>query len=741
MASSVSNSPSPSPFDRLHPEVKRWLWDQEWQELREVQSLAIDGVLGCNDDLIIAAATAAGKTEAAFLPILSRIADASIDSFAVLYISPLKALINDQFRRLETLCERLSLPVVKWHGDAAAAAKAKALRHPRGVVLITPESIESLLVRRGPEVRRLVGETAFIVIDELHAFMSGERGVHLASLLKRLESQAGRPIRKIGLSATIGDYTEAKRFLRPDSPDSVREIKATSVQADLRLQVRGYREPDTKHSSSTGDGTEPLHGAQTQIADHLFRNLRGDNNLVFASSRKFVETYAADLASLSETTGVPNEFFPHHGSLAKGLREELEERLKKNEVPTTAVATTTLELGIDIGSVVSVAQIGPPASIAGLRQRVGRSGRRPGQPSILRIYVTELDEHDGNDLFTRLCCDTVQSVAAVRLLVEPWIERGLSRDVGFSTLLHQVLALIRERGGARAKTVFDTLCGPGPFASVTPSDFTALLRSMGATAPALLEQASDGTLMLGALGEQITDRYDFYAVFMSDEEFRIVTEHRALGTIPIFNPLQTGDYIIFAGRRWIVEAVDDKAKVIRVAAAPAGRVPKFQSQEGAPLDDRLVEEMRKVYRSTDRPVFLDAAAWNLLQEGRAAYAALELDRRSIVAHGDDVFIFHWHGTRTAETLRLALAHRGIRTEHDTVGLRAHSTPIAPVTDAVKGLREALPSATELAANVETLHRQKYDHFIPEDLLRSAFARSRLDIAGLSKTLAMMMTVD
>lgn len=734
MVSSASSSPSSSPFDRLHPEVKRWIWDQEWQELREVQSLAIEGVLGCNDDLIIAAATAAGKTEAAFLPILSRVADATIDSFAVLYISPLKALINDQFRRLEALCERLSLPVVKWHGDAAAAAKAKALRHPRGVVLITPESIESLLVRRGPEVRRLVGETAFIVIDELHAFMSGERGVHLASLLKRLEAQAGRPIRKIGLSATIGDYTEAKRFLRPDNPDAVREIKATSVQADLRLQVRCYREPKPA-ADSEGSAAELPQTAQAEIEAHLFRHLRGSNNLVFASSRKFVETYAAGLSSLSEATGVPNEFFPHHGSLAKGLREELEERLKKNDVPTTAVATTTLELGIDIGSVVSVAQIGPPASIAGLRQRVGRSGRRAGQPSILRIYVTELDEPADNDLFTWLRCDTVQSVAAVRLLVEPWIERGLSSDIGFSTLLHQVLALIRERGGARAKTVFDTLCGAGPFASMTPTDFAALLNAMGATTPPLLEQAGDGTLMLGALGEQVTDRYDFYAVFMSDEEFRIVTEHRALGTIPIFNPLRTGDYIIFAGRRWIVEAVDDKAKVIRVAAAPAGRVPKFQSQEGAPLDDRLVEEMRKVYRSSDRPVFLDAEAWNLLQEGRTAYAALELDRRSIVAHGDDVYIFHWHGTRAAETLRLALAHRNIRTEHDTVGLRAPSTSIAPVTDALKSLRSAMPSAAELAASVETLHRQKFDHLIPDELLRLAFARSRLDVDGLRAALA------
>jgi ATP-dependent Lhr-like helicase len=446
---------------------------------------------------------------------------------------------------------------------------------------------------------------------------------------------------------------------------------------------------------------------------------------------------ADGLVTLSAAEGVPNEFFPHHGSLAKGLREELEERLKDGRLPTTAVATTTLELGIDIGSVSSVAQIGPPASIAGLRQRVGRSGRREGQPSQLRIYVIEPDEPDDNDLFTRLRCDVVQSVAAVRLLLQRWIEPGHNQVIGLSSLLHQILAFIRERGGARAKTIYDTLCGPGPFASVTASDFATLLKAMGATTPALIEQASDGVLMLGALGEQMTDRYDFYAVFMTDEEYRIVTEHRALGSIPIFNPLRIDDYLTFAGRRWIVEAVDDKGKVIRVAAAPAGNVPKFPSQEGAPLHDRLVAEMRAVFRTDERPVFLDAEAWTLLQEGRTSYAALDLDRRHIVGDGDDAYLFHWQGTRTAETLRLALASQGIRTEHDTIGLRAPNTSAASIAEAVESLSQSLPTATQLAAQVETLRRQKYDHLIPDELLRDAFARSRVSTAHLKAVLDML----
>lgn len=736
MNSAGSNS-NPTPFDRLHPAVQRWIWEQGWEELREIQDLAIAGILGSDDDVILAAATAAGKTEAAFLPILSRVAEAQIDSFAVLYISPLKALINDQFRRLEPLCERLALPVVKWHGDAAAAAKARAMRDPRGIVLITPESIESLLVRRGPEVRRLIGKTAFIVIDELHAFMSGDRGVHLASLLKRLEAQAGRPIRKVGLSATIGDFSAARMFLKPGQPDQVQVIETSGGHAELRLQIRGYREPEPpKEAEIANEGNEavPKTGATIEICKHLFANLRGTNNLVFATRRKDVEGYADGLSTLCEENGVPNEFFPHHGSLAKGLREELEERLKAAALPTTAVATTTLELGIDIGSVESVAQIGPPASISGLRQRLGRSGRREGQASVLRIYIPEPDVPDEHDLFSKLRGDIVQAVAAVRLLLQKWVEPGVSPGIQFSTLLHQVLAFIRERGGAGPKPMYDTLCGPGPFAPIAAADFAALLRAMGATTPKLLEQSTDGLLMLGQLGEQITDRYDFYAVFMSDDEYRIVTENRALGAIPIFNPLRTGDYLTFAGRRWIVEAVDDKAKEIRVSRAPAGRVPEFPSQEGAPLHDRLVAEMRLVYQASDRPVFLDAQAWALLQEGRAAYAELALDQRQIAVHGDDAYLFTWRGTRATETIRLALATCGIRTEIDALGLRAPDCQAVSLSSALASLRSAMPSPRQLAEKVETLRRQKYDNHLPDALLRDAFARSRLDMTGLAEFL-------
>ena len=215
----------PTGFDRLHPEIRRWIWEQKWEELRDVQDRAISAVLDTEADVLLAASTAAGKTEAAFLPVLTKVADRKGRGFSVLYISPLKALINDQFRRLDQLAERLEIDTVRWHGDAPQSAKQRARRDPRGVVLITPESIEAMLIRRPGDAKAMLGSLDFIVIDELHAFLKGPRGLHLASLLRRIDALFGKPARRIGLSATIGDLAVAARWLNPGQPENVRVVE------------------------------------------------------------------------------------------------------------------------------------------------------------------------------------------------------------------------------------------------------------------------------------------------------------------------------------------------------------------------------------------------------------------------------------------------------------------------------------------------------------------------------------
>lgn len=749
MTSPRSGSEGAAAFDRLHPVVRRWIRDQGWHALRDIQVDTINAVMDGEGDVIVSASTAAGKTEAALLPILSRVADRERTGLSVLYVGPLKALINDQFRRLDELSERMDVPVVRWHGDAPQSAKTRTLRNPSGIALITPESIEAMLIRRPTDAARLMCALEFIVIDELHYFMAGARGLHLASLLKRIDAMAEHPARRIGLSATIGDLDAARGWLRPARPEQVSIIRTGTRSGELQLQLRGYltypdegdepeepdegeardrrdeaaeREPVTSASGNPPRKTAPPQAIET-IADHLFKVLRGRNNLVFAPSRNLVETLADGLRRRSEKAGVPNEFFPHHGSLAKDLREPLEIRLKEAHLPTTAVCTSTLELGIDIGSIASVAQIDAPRSIAALRQRLGRTGRREGVPSILRIYVREAAIDGSSPLLDRLRPSTVRAVAAIRLLVNGYVEPPSAGSTLATGLLHQTLSIIAEKGGAGADAIYKILSGPGPFASVTTSDFIDLLRYIARPQSDLIEQAPDGTIMLGERGERLVQAREFYALFESNPEWKLVVGGKPLGTIPIINALAIGNLVVFAGRRWRIESVDDRRKVLQVVPHKGGRVPMFDRTLGEVIHDQLIAEMRDVYRSSDRPAFLDERALELLAEGRETYRLLNLDEAPIIKSGRDLNLLFWRGTEATSVLAVALAMAGLNAEVHDLGVSLSDVTETQLVSAFQTLADMSQSDWDrLPDFIETLHMGKMDEEVPAGLLKRLWFR-------------------
>lgn len=707
-------------YDRLHPEIRRWIRDQGWSELRAVQDQAIRAILDQPGDVLISATTAAGKTEAAFLPLLSGAMERKESGLAILYISPLKALINDQFRRLEGLADRLELPVTRWHGDAPQGPKQRLIKRPAGVALITPESIEAMFMRRPHVAGALFERLDAILIDELHAFLSGPRGLHLVSLLQRIDAVASRRARRVGLSATIGDIEVAARWLCPKDPASVARISTSGTQPELKLQIRGYREPPETDEVDGLEGDGVANGL-SRIADHIFANLRGSNNLVFAGSRRSVEAVADRLRRRSEQIAVPNEFFPHHGSLSRELREELEHRLKAGDLPTTAIATTTLELGIDLGSVVSVAQVGAPRSLASLRQRLGRSGRREGVPAILRIYVRERHGSPDDDPLDRLRLSVVRACAAVRLLLAKFVEPP-SLDPSLATVvLHQTLSVIVERGGANAAELYALICAPGPLRDLTKADYVELLRGAASPEEALLEQAPDGTIMLGREGERLTGGRDFYAIFESDEEWRLVASGRPLGTIPLSNVIGVGSIIGFAGRRWRVSAVDDRAKVVEVVAHAAGRLPKFDRLSSEAVHDRLVQEMGTVLQDDLIPEYLDMEARALLCEGRAVYTELGLAREALLAAGKDTHILTWRGTATNAVLAIAFIAAGLQCEVNDVGVTVSDCTPKEVS-ALVGQMGNCPPIEDLAEFVGNLRIAKYDELLPESLLRRLWAR-------------------
>lgn len=727
---SGSDKDPPSGFDRLHPGVQRWVWQKGWTGLRDAQERAIAPILAGNRDVIVAAATAAGKTEAAFLPILTSIANAGEESGLAIYISPLKALINDQWGRLDELCEQLELPVIPWHGDIAQSRKQKFLKHPRGVLLITPESLEAIFVRSGSHAPRLFAEVGYIVIDELHAFIGSDRGKQMQSLLHRIEHAATRRIPRIGLSATLGDMILAAEFLRPGDSQSVEMIVSRSGGQELQIQVRGYVRPAFHGEASTESPEEQEKrelAASNGVADHLYRTLRGTNNLVFPNSRQKVELYTDALRQRCEANAVPVEFWPHHGSLSRSIREETEHALKRGDGPATAICTTTLELGIDIGAVKSIAQIGPAPSVASIRQRLGRSGRRPGEPAVLRSYAIEDEITKISGFSDRLREGLVQSIAMIRLLVSGWFEPPNSHGLHLSTLVQQVLSVVAERGGANAQQLFRELVVNGAFAGFSVPEFANLLR--GLANKELITQDPTGLLLLGEIGERMVGSYDFYAAFASDEEWQIICQGRIMGTLPISSAILVGVRIIFAGRRWKVVSVDEEGLIVSVIADPGGMPPKFDA--GRPSTHEVIrKEMRAVLEGQEEIQFLDTTAKRLLAEARAQYALLQLNRRQLVREGASWYAFTWSGDSTNDALSLLLRGLGVA-QADNEGLvvviECEEDRLFDALSDIAALRDN--DYLDLLKNASNMRKGKWDWALSDDLLRKSFVSSHLSFEG------------
>lgn len=748
-------------FELLDRRIQKFIWLEKWASLRPIQEMAIPVVVQGDKDTIIAASTAAGKTEAAFFPALTLLAQ---QPGLIVYISPLKALINDQWGRLQLLCEQLDIPVYPWHGDIPAASKARFMQQPEGVLLITPESIEAMLCTKGTQLKRIFGNTRFFIIDELHAFIGSERGKQLQALMHRIDNAVGAPITRLGLSATLGDMSLAAEFLRPGCGDNVEILNAASTGNSLKIIVKGYEEPETVLLSADDDSTDDEFGeefegdseqaildyqrqqakkaaqeeeaaqmqdatpAQRQVAEHMFKVLRGSNNLVFPNSRKAVELYTHLLNTMAARLKLPTEFWPHHGSLSKEIRAETEAALKQKTRPATAVCTNTLELGIDIGSVKSVNQVNSPPSVASVRQRLGRSGRR-GEPAILRGYCIEDELTEKSDLDAQLRLNTVQVAAMVTLLTESWFEPPPAQGLHLSTLVQQILSATAQKNGMRIGPLYQLLCGPAtPFAGLDKNDFAALIRHLGTQD--LLVQESSGTLLHGKSGEAFVNDYKFYAAFASEEEYRIIAGGKPLGTLPVSQMIMQGQRILFAAKTWIVDNVNDTEKVIHLIKASGGAPPMFTTS-GGHVHSTVRQRMREVLRSNHVIAFLDPTAQRFVEEARLNYQTLELDNKMMIDTERFMLLFTWLGDTTNAALVCMLRAAGMRAVYDGPVLYIEKTTGHSEDDVIKALHTAatvqMPSLEDMLPEPGKLKHEKWDWALPDDLLRKAYASIRLNL--------------
>ena len=694
-------------LDLLDPRIAAWVRTLGWQDLRPVQKAALAPVLSGETDVILSAATASGKTEAAFLPAFSRVLACHIQGTALLYVSPLKALINDQYRRLAPLCANLGLPIIPWHGDLPAQAKRAYLDTATGILLTTPESLEGFLLRHYAFCCRAFSSLSHIIIDEFHSFAGTERGRQLISQLHRIEVLAHRKIPRIALSATFGDARDMQNELRPHRGDFPCEVIQDEQERRPLVQLRAYTEVPPflkKHI--------PDRGVQ-EMADDLFNLLLGGHHLVFANSRARTEQVASLLAAKSRQMGVENEFFPHHGSLSHALRAGLEARLQDPARPTTAVCTSTLELGIDVGNMDSVVQIDAPGAVANLNQRLGRAGRRGGQ-QLLRICLLEHFVLRSSGLADRLHLGLFQSLAVLKLLQQGWCEPAASDRPHYSTLVQQILAVLGQYQAVRPSQLWHLLCQTGPFA-VTAADFGLLLQGMAAHR-LVCRHEGEKDIRLDERGRQLVDSSDFATAFRTAEEFVLESEGKSIGRLPMTKPLEKGQCILFAGRAWKVTNMDEKARRIFLEPEKEGNPPKFAGA-GQSVHDKVRMTMQTLYERGTAPGFVNQKGRVLFRDASTAYFMYGLAKSRLVVDGSRLCLFPWRGDKFCSTVAALLRLAGIEAS-DMAGIvdLGVLSSLSFYKKLEKLLGRGKPTPEELTEGVQDSLQEKFAPFVDPHLL-------------------------
>lgn len=695
----------------LHPAIQKWIYKQGWNSLREVQILSIPHLIQPTHDMLISAGTAGGKTEAAFLPIISYMLN-NPDSM-ILCISPLKALINDQFERLSQICDPLNILVTPWHGDISAAKKQAFFKDGKGILLITPESLESLFVNKGFEIASIFGYLKYIVIDEIHSFIGSERGKQLQSLICRISNINKDFVPRVGLSATLGDLSLASSYLRKDNR-KVEIVKTSESGRELNILLYGI-EPSEEDKD--------LDDRDEKITNILFDRLYDSDNLVFPNSRGKVEEYTSKLSDMCQNNHIPNRFFPHHGSLSCGIREESEEKIKSKTGAATIIATTTLELGIDIGSVKSIAQIGSPPSVAALRQRIGRSGRKVGEPSILRCFVKEPLDSDKEELSDLIAQNTLESVAMIDLMCEGWVETPNPNYMHLSTLIQQILSSVAQYGGMDITNLWNILVVNGAFPYVNKDDFISIIKSLGEND--LLMQDDTKTLYLGKTGEKTVNNYNFYTAFITNKEYRIVHETKTLGTLPITRPVTTDSYIIFAGKKWKVKDVDDGRLVINVIPAKGGKAPQFEGSDFI-LQNEVRAKMKEILMGNAIIPYLDVNARRILNGAREYALDKNLSTRSLISNGGSHILLLWKGDRINNTIVLILNDMGIEALNCGcyVEVKASQEEFQRALELIKSM--SYDVFYRIISKAQNLNIEKWDYLLPQDIKVRSYVDTYLD---------------
>lgn len=621
-------------FDLLSEPIRKFIRDKGWEQLRPIQTAAIAKILASDDNFILASRTASGKTEAAFLPILSKV-NFNDSGVQVLYISPLIALINDQFYRIEELCKNLDVTVTKWHGEANKTLKERLIKQPNGIVLITPESLEAMFVNKPYNVKQLFSNLKYVVIDEIHSFIGTDRGIQLKSILSRLQKVNSKSFSIVGLSATIGDYDEAKKFTGVDTKT---KVLLDRTAKEINALFRYFKNKNEEL---------PL-----ELLKDLYIETKDNKVLIFPNSRGRAEEVAVKLKKISDRVkGHPN-YFSHHSSVDREVREYVEYFAKNNNRQNFCIScTSTLELGIDIGTVDEVVQIDATHSIASLIQRVGRSGRKEGESSNLYLYAT-------NEW------SLLQSIACWLLYKEGFIEPPQKNEKPYDILVHQALSITKGHSGIRLTELINQLQENAAFKQIELSEIDEILKHL--IEIDFLEKLQH-EVIIGVEGEKVVNSRDFYSVFKTEENIKVVNAGNTIGEIPFSPQIIEDENILLSAKIWKIKFVDHKAKKIEVIPTKDGKKPMFFGG-GATIHQRIREKMFEVLYSKTDYDFLDQPSCDeteILRKDFSVFKITDLQSdRPLLTAEKHLQLFTFTGTRINRTIQLLLNIAGIKNTLD-----------------------------------------------------------------------------
>ena len=470
--------------------------------------------------------------------------------------------------------------------------------------------------------------------------------------------------------------------------------------------------------------------------------VRGANYLVFPAGVGMVEFYADALRKRCEDAGLPVTYFPHHGRLAKGEREETEAELKRGNLPVSAICTTTLEMGIDIGAIKGVVQIGAPQTVASLCQRIGRAGRREGDVAVLWQYCIANTLSPGADCVDSLYQDLVQAVAVIQLFLAKWYEPPRVGALDYSTLIQQVLSLVGERHGVTAARAYQMLCSTGPFNGVSEGNFIVLLRAMAAKD--LLMQDANKLLLHGTRAERAVNHYTFYAAFPDSQEYRLRQGGKELGTLPLPGTSAQGDVITFAGRRWRIEEINHEKRLVELVTSGMGKLPRTGGS-GLPVHRRVRQEMRTILAAGDVPAWLDATAQSLLRDAQQQYKALQLHKAWYVVEGHTVFLLLWESDQVQQALSLLLVSQGLAAANYGVCIEVKNTTVELLASCLLRISALpCPSPDKILERRHVTNPEKWDWVLPDDLFFASYASRALAVDEaheLCKTLCLRLGLE